>query len=212
MNNASDSKQATGRQDAYRARTRASLLKSAHQVLADIGLNATIEDLAKEAQVSPATIYNHFESKDEYLKEALNDIWLEWVTWAYDGRNQGEGIETKIDVCRRLFRVNKTHTLLGRILAKTLNDSPFVIDALRPNAMQSFKTAVRKDGLDPQDLDIRLELWAQAVAGIFQGVFVTKKFSPETADKALRISLAIWGIDAQHAEALTTKPLKAPSA
>lgn len=211
MNNGDVSKQTTGRQDAYRARTRASLLKSAHQVLADIGLSATIEDLAKAAEVSPATIYNHFESKDEYLKEALNDIWLEWVLWAYDGRSQGEGIETKIDVCRKLFRVNKTHTLLGRILSKTLNDSSFVLDAIRPNAAKSFAAAVRKDGLEPKDLDIRLELWAQAVTGIFQAVFVTKKFSPETADKALRISLAIWGIDGEQAEALTSRPLKAPS-
>jgi len=207
VNNVYETKLTTGRQDAYRARTRASLLKSAHQVLADVGLSATIEDLAKEAQVSPATIYNHFESKEEYLKEALNDIWLEWVTWAYDGRNQGEGVETKIDVCRKLFRVDSTHTLLGRILSKTLNDSPFVVDALRPNAMQSFKAAVSKDGLEPKDLDIRLELWAQAVAGIFQGVFVTKKFSPETADKALGISLAIWGFDEAQAEALTSTPI-----
>jgi AcrR family transcriptional regulator len=207
VNNGADSKSTTGRQDAYRARTRAYLLKSAHQVMAELGLSATIEDLAKAAEVSPATIYNHFESKDEYLKEALNDIWLEWVTWAYGGRDQGEGIETKIEVCRKLFRVNRTHTLLGRILTKTLNDSPFVIDALRPNAEKSFAAAVKRDGLQPKDLDIRLELWAQAVAGIFQGVFVTKKFSPETADKALRISLAIWGFDEAQAAALTSKPI-----
>ena len=201
------SKEATGRQDAYRARTRAALLKSAQQVLAQVGLSATIEDLAKEAQVSPATIYNHFESKDEYLKEALNDIWMEWVLWAYDGRSQGEGIETKIDVCRKLFRVSQTHTLLGKVLSKTLNQSSFVIEALRHSAESSFTAALKKAGLDTTDLEIRLDIWAQALVGIFEGVFVSKKLTPETADKALRISLAIWGLDEAQAEKLTSSPI-----
>jgi AcrR family transcriptional regulator len=196
-----------GRQDAYRARTRAALLKSAQQVLAQVGLSATIEDLAKEAQVSPATIYNHFESKDEYLKEALNDIWMEWVLWAYDGRNQGEGIETKIDVCRKLFRVSQTNTLLGKVLSKTLNQSSFVIEALRHSAESSFTAALKKAGLDTTDLEIRLDIWAQALAGIFEGVFVSKKLTPETADKALRISLAIWGLDEAQSEKLTSSPI-----
>jgi hypothetical protein len=41
----------------------------------------------------------------------------------------------------------------------------------------------------------------------FQGAPVTKKMSPEDADKAQRISLSIWGFDEKLAEALTTKPI-----
>jgi AcrR family transcriptional regulator len=197
----------TGRQDAYRARTRAALLSSAQQVLAEIGLSATIEDLANQAQVSPATIYNHFDSKDVYLKEALSDIWREGLIWAYDGRSPGEGVETKIEVCRRLFRIKQHNALLGKVLSKTLNDPVFVIEAIRPSAEKSFREAARKGGLNLKDFDIRMDLWANVLAGIFQGVFVSQKLSPEEADKALRISLAIWGFDEIQAEAITSKPI-----
>jgi hypothetical protein len=61
--------------------------------------------------------------------------------------------------------------------------------------------------MDTTDLEIRLDIWAQALAGIFEGVFVSKKLTPETADKALRISLAIWGLDEAQAEKLTSSPI-----
>jgi AcrR family transcriptional regulator len=200
-------KEATGRQDAYRARTRKALLKTAQEVLAEIGLAATIEDLASKAQVSPATIYNHFESKELYLKEAVKDIWEEAVFRAYDGRSAGESVETTLDVCRKLLRINRTNSLLGQVLSKTLNDGSFVIEALWPNAVNTFKEVARKDGLNLKDFDTRVEVWAHALSGIFQGVFVTNKLSPEEADKALAISLLIWGFDEKTVEKLTSKPI-----
>lgn len=207
--NSNDATPTPGRQDAYRARTHKSLLKSAHEVLADIGLNATIEDLAHHAQVSPATIYNHFDSKDAYLKEALNDIWEEWVLWAYDGREQGQNLETTIDVCRKLFRIDRSHTLLGKVLSKTLSDSPFVAEALSPSGEKSFRSAAKNSGLEAEDFEMRLEIWISSLLGIFQGLFVTHKLSPERADKALQISLSIWGFSKTQAEKLTSTPINA---
>lgn len=200
-------KEATGRQDAYRARTRKALLKTAQEVLAEIGLSATIEDLASKAQVSPATIYNHFESKELYLKEAIKDIWEEALLRAYHGRSPGESIETTLDVCRKLLRISRTNSLLGQVLSKTLNDGSFVVEAVGPNGVNSFKEAARKGGLHLKDFDTRVEVWTYALSGIFQGVFVTNKLSPEEADKALAISLLIWGFDEKTAEKLTSKPI-----
>lgn len=197
----------TGRQDAYRARTRQALLKSAQIVLGQVGLSATIEDLAKEAQVSPATIYNHFESKDEYLKEALNDIWVEWVAWAYDGRKPGENLETSLDVCRKLFRVDRTNTLLGRVLANSSTDSSFVFAAVRASGGASISKAALNSGLEVKDFDMRLDIWAHSLIGIFQALFVTQKLTPAEADKALRISLSLLGLNETQAEAITSKPI-----
>ena len=197
-----------GRQEAYRARTRASLIKSAHRVLAEVGLGTTIDDLAIQAQVSPATIYNHFHSKEEYLREALEQIWQEWILWAYDGRPQGRDIETMLDVCRKMYRLDPSNTLIGRVLSKALRDSTFVLDALRPSATTAFKDAAQKIGLDSDDFDTRLDMWAHCLVGIFQGVFVTKKLSPEDADKALRVSLSIWNLNKTQAEQLTSRPIE----
>lgn len=207
--NSNDATPTPGRQDAYRARTHKSLLKSAHEVLADIGLNATIEDLAHHAQVSPATIYNHFDSKDVYLKEALNDIWEDWVKWAYEGIEQSQNLETTIYVCRKLFRIDRTHTLLGRVLSKTLNDSTFVTEALSPAGGKAFKNAAKNSGLEIEDFEMRLEIWMGSLLSIFQGLFITHKLSPERADKALQISLSIWGFSKTQAEKLTSTPINA---
>lgn len=198
----------SGRQDAYRARTRASLIKSAHKVLAEVGLGTTIDDLAVQAQVSPATIYNHFHSKDEYLKEALEQLWREWLLWAYDGRPEGADIETMLDVCRKMYRLDPSNTLIGRVLSKTMRDSTFVLGALKPSAEGAFKNAAQKMGLDSDDFDTRLEMWAHCVVGIFQGVFVTKKLSPGEADRALKVSLSIWGLNKTQAEKLTSRPIE----
>jgi len=196
-----------GRQDAYRARTRISLLKSAQQVLAAIGPSATIEDLANQAQVSPATIYNHFENKDEYLKEALANLWQAQLLLAYDGRPEGQDLETMIEVCRKLLRVNRTKTVFGRVMGKTLSDSSFVIEALLSSGLESFKNFSKRGELGSENFETKFYLWSYCLAGIFHGVFVSNKYSAEEADSALRMSLAIWGISKSQAEKLTSKPI-----
>jgi len=202
-----DKPKSNGRQDAYRARTRATLLKSAQKILAKVGLGATIEDLAKEAQVSPATIYNHFESKESYLSEALADLWREQVLLAYAGRPVGQDLETMLEVCRKLLRMDPNKTLFGQALSKTLIDSTFVIGAVHAASLDSFKNVSQRSGFSSDDYETKLEIWAYCLAGIFHGVFVSKIYSAEEADKGIRISLAIWGLTKAQAEKLTSKPI-----
>lgn len=197
-----------GRQAAYKARTRAALLTSAQEVLAEIGLEATIEDLANHAQVSPATIYNHFENKEVFLKEALDQIWHESVRLAYEGKSQGESFELMIDVCRKLLRLSPKKSLFGRVLKKTFSNSTFAIDAIRPGSEKEFKDALQKGGLIVEDFETRLDMWSYCLAGIFEGVFVSEKMTPNEADKALKVSLAIWNLTSKQAEKLTSRALK----
>jgi AcrR family transcriptional regulator len=177
--------------------------------LAKQGLDATIEDLASQAQVSPATIYNHFESKDAILKEALNQIWQEWVDEAYAGRPEGQDLATMFEVCRKLFRVDSKKTLLGQVLSQTFEDSTFVIDAIRSSGAAPLKQAVQKSGLGSDDFETRLDMWSYCLVGIFHGIYVTNKLSPQDADNALRISLSIWNLNKTQAEKLTSKPISA---
>ena len=95
------------RQAAYTARNRAALLKAGQEVLADIGPNATIEELAKHAQVSPTTIYKYFASKEVLFAEAMSEIYQRWVIWAYNGKPLGGSLETSLDTGRKLFWVRQ---------------------------------------------------------------------------------------------------------
>jgi AcrR family transcriptional regulator len=48
-------------------------------VLADFGVEATVEQLVAQAHVSPATIYNYFGSKEALLTEALSQMGQDWL-------------------------------------------------------------------------------------------------------------------------------------
>jgi AcrR family transcriptional regulator len=196
-----------GQQTAYADRSRASLLASATEVMAEMGLSVTIEVLAVHARVSPATIYNHFGSKEDYLREALHHTWRQWVTRFYNGRREGESFLTMVDVCRKLFRVNRDMSTLGRVLRKALEDTPFVMAAIKPSSAVAFKEMLWKSGLEFDEFERRMDMWSFCIAGIFQDIFVTGKLSPEEADKALGVSLSIWNIPADQAAKLTSRPL-----
>ena len=99
-------------------RNRLALIKSAQEVLADIGPEATVEQFVAHAGVSSTTIYNHFYNKETLFKEALAEAWREWIDWAHGGIPADENFETMIDVCRKLFRAAKTHPEFSRVISK----------------------------------------------------------------------------------------------
>jgi hypothetical protein len=148
-----------------------------------------------------------FESKEAFLSEALSDLWNEWVLWGYDGRPVAADFETVLDVCRRLFRVNKRKTLFGRVLKKTFGNSTFVLDSLLAASTPAFMAVAPQSSVEIDDFDTRFAMFTACLVGIFQGVFVSEKFSPDDADKALRVSLSIWNLNQSQAEQLTSQPI-----
>ena len=197
----------SGRQAAYTARNRAALIVAAQEVLAEIGLNATIEDLVDKAQVSPNTIYNYFESKEQLFKVAIDEIWHDWVVWAYDSAQLGESFQAMITVCRELFRVQETHPLFSRVLRNTLDNPAFVIQAVQGRSTQNLKKVMPRGDLSSESFDQRVLLWSYALAGILHGVHVNETLSPSQADDALEVSLAIWGLSAAKAKKLVSTPI-----
>ena len=68
-------KSPNSRQAAYMARNRAAIITAAQEVLADIGPQATVEQLADHAQISTTTFYKYFDSKEIFL--------LKWFPFSY---------------------------------------------------------------------------------------------------------------------------------
>jgi AcrR family transcriptional regulator len=60
-----------GRKSAYVARNRRALLLATQRVLSTIGPEATIDEVAAQAQVAVSTIYQHFESKELLFSTAI---------------------------------------------------------------------------------------------------------------------------------------------
>ncbi len=196
-----------GRQAAYTARNRAALISAAQHVLAEFGVEGTVEQLVAQAQVSPATIYNYFGSKEALLTEALSQMWQHWLLEAYNGKQPGESFDDMMDVCRKLFRVGKSHPLFAQVLNKTLKDPSFIVAAVGGDALSTLRNAASPGGLAMSDFDKRVSLFTHSLAGIMQDVHVTRQLAPAEADVSLAIALSLWNLSPAEASRLTSRPL-----
>ena len=188
-------------------RNRLSLIKSAQEVLAEIGPDATVEQFVAHAGVSPTTIYNHFYNKEALFKEALAEAWREWIDWAHGGIPTEESLETAIDVCRKLFRVAKTHPDFSRLVSKALINPSFLIQAVQEDALPAMKNFASLGYISKADFDIRIRLFSYCVTGILQGVLTTNELSPAEADISLGIALALWKVSPEKAKAILSRPI-----
>lgn len=197
---------ASGRQAAYTARNRAALIQAAQVVLAEIGPDATIEQFVAQAKVSPNTVYNYFDGKEQLFGEALQQIYFEWLAWAYNGKEQGESLEAALTVCRKLFWLEKTHPLLANIMRNSSDRPLFLLDHLADNAAIAFKEVMQKGQLPEKDFNSRFLLWGSCIVALIREV-MDKSLSPSDAEKALVISLSIWAITPAKAAKLLSAPL-----
>lgn len=198
------------RESAYTARNRASLIKAAQDVIGDVGLTATIDQLASRAQVSPQTIYNYFESKENLLAEALDEALKNWVLWAHAGETPGVSFQKMIDVCRKLFRVKETHPQFADILKNAFVDPLFVRSAAYASGVSDLQEIAKNEGWELDKIEERAYLWSYSITGIMFGVFVIETLTPEKADASLEISLATMGISKAKAKKLVSHPLVYP--
>jgi AcrR family transcriptional regulator len=188
-------------------RNRLALIKWAQEVLADIGPDATVEQFVAHAGVSSTTIYNHFYNKEALFKEALAEAWREWIDWAHGGVPADESLETMIDVCRKLFRVAKTHPEFSRLISKSLAYPGFVIEAVQADGLPAMKRFARQGHVSKGEFDKRMRLFSYCIAGILHGVHTTNELSPADADVSLEIALAIWNVSPETANSIVSRPL-----
>jgi AcrR family transcriptional regulator len=190
------------------ARNRLALIKSAQEVLAEIGPDATVEQFVAYAKVSPTTIYNHFYNKEALFKEALAQAWREWIDWAHGGVPADESLEVAIDVCRRLFRVAKTHPEFSRLISKALINPAFIIDAVQEDALPAAKRFARLGQINKAEFEKRIRLFSYCVTGILSSVQTTNELSPSEADASLVIALGILGVSPGKAKSIISRPLE----
>lgn len=195
------------RQSAYVARNRAAIIKAAQEVLAEIGPKATVEQIADHAQISTTTLYKYFENKEVLFSEALNEIWQNWVIWAYNGNKPGESLETFIDTTRKLFWVKQTHPIFAKILHNVLDNPTFMISSIRFGFEAHTESLVRAGQIKSEDYAERLHISIWTCIGLLTAVHVTGERTPTEAENALGIVLTLWGLSDAKAKKLISKKL-----
>ena len=198
------------RQAAYSARNRATLIKHAQEVLAEVGPSATIEQLSAHAQVSPTTIYKYFNNKEVLFAEALNQLWEEWLKWSGQTRTAGEPLENVLDAGRKLFRIKQHDPILAQVLHNAVKDPQFAMQALQGEGEKVFITLAKMGAIKSEDLEERLILWKNIFTGICISLYGNEEISPEEADVALGIGLSVWGISEAKAKKIISRPLVFP--
>ena len=113
-----------------------------------------------------------------------------------------------VDVCRRLFRIGKTHPEFARLISKALVNPGFIIEAVKEDAMPAAKQFARLGQINKAEFDKRIRLFSFCVAGILSGVHTTNELSPSDADASLGIALGILGVSPAKAKSIVSRPLE----
>jgi len=141
------------------------------------------------------------------FSEALNQMWLDWVVWSYNGVPPGQDLEAVITTARKLFWIKQTHPLFAKVLHNTLANPAFIIEAVKGGGAAVFKDLANRNLLENDEFEKRMILWGYALAGILTAVHVSEELSPSEAEVALAIALSIWGVNEVKAKKLMSKKL-----
>lgn len=198
------------RQAAYSARNRASLIKAAQEVLAEIGPSATIEQLSGHAQVSPTTIYKYFANKEALFAAAFSQLWEDWIEWSNQTMHPGEPLEMVLDTGRKLFRIKQHDPMLAAVLHNVLKYPQFAMEAVQGEGSKVFKKLANMGVVRSENFEERLILWQYVYQGICISLYDTEEISPNEADVAFGIGLSIWGISEIKVKKILSRPLLFP--
>ena len=197
-----------GRKSAYVARNRASLLRAAQQVLAEIGPGASIDQFADAAEVSVSTIYKHFDNKESLIATAYIDGFHEWEKWA-EAIAQGieDPLEKLIMPMRLFLRVGKTHPLYAAMSARNLAELPkyfqYTEEGLVGHISQLKKAKIIE--IDSPAIRIR-SISAILLAGLADQL-LNSAAKESDADATVEVVLSILGISPVKAKKLAHGPM-----
>jgi AcrR family transcriptional regulator len=194
----------TGRKSAYVARNRAAILKAALSVFARDGVEATMEDVADEAQVAMSTVYKHFKDKRDLISATTKFAFEEWESWvATKIVDISDPLEQLVMPMRLFLRAKATHPEYAQLVAKNFG----VVSQILPELTGTFTAQV--NALNKAKV-LTVENTPMAIHNLLSVVviqLVNQTLNPKAtaaeADLAIRIALSMLGISEVKAKKLT---------
>lgn len=186
------------------ALNRARLLEAAREVFAERGLEATLDDVAKQAGVGTGTAYRHFANKQELVAEILTEASNLIVAEAQAALESDDAWEALVGffegAVRRMSGDRGLHETLvqqrGEGQASHLRES--VIEAVEELFLRAQRDGVIRPDAAPSDL-----------APILGMMGVAFEMSTERSPELWRRYLQLWldGLRAHGLPELATPPL-----
>lgn len=173
-----------GRREKNKQQTRDRLLSAARELLATRGSEATVEEIAERAEVSRATFFNYFPSKDaliDALYAELMELFGEVVDAMLDERLST--YDRVVGVFTDFAQTSAADPDYMRVVTGELERMYAASDSLGENS-HLFTTQVRRliePGLEQGDLrtDHPVEFLAQMVAAIYLSTMRYWRIDPD---------------------------------
>lgn len=209
MNAGSTKRTATpSRREEARALFRNAILDAAEGVFAERGFHAArIQDIAERARTAVGTVYNHFETKEDILRELLEERTEGMMAALSPQPTDGDGFEKRLTARlsrilayivshRGFFAIAFEHGLVGGSTGAAAQ----ALSGKRLRHMERFKTMLRgliQEGIDEGALEeIDPNRLARFLGGTMRAFIIgslQQEESPIEDDAPLMVSLFLRG-------------------
>lgn len=193
----------TGRKTAYVMRNRNALIKSAQEVFAQRGSEATVEDIAEHAEVSVSTIYAHFETKEDLFKIAILSAHNDWSEFAFQiAQNFADPLAMLITPARLLLRLKKTHPFYAELNARNIKEVQSITPVLSNGLKDHLMALIESGDLVMDNPQIRIENFSGCMLVAFQKHILDPGAKEIDADNAIEIAMGMLNISPAKAKKL----------
>lgn len=198
------------RTDRRRARTRRALLDAARRLIARKGTtDASIKEITDEADVGFGSFFNHFASKEDLFREAINEV-LDGFGAQLDAACEGIddwAIRYSIGV-RMTARLAINQPSTARVLF-AFGDTYLLSDkGLAPRALRDIENATAAGRFHVRNAQVALVSTAGCVLAFVRlGLDYPGRLTAKDADELAEQLLRMFGMNARSASSIAYRPL-----
>jgi AcrR family transcriptional regulator len=206
---------APNRLDRRKARTRATLVAAARELLASRDpAEVSIQEITDTADVGFGSFYNHFESKAELFDAALEEVLKEHGA-LFDAltADMDDPAEVYASSVRMTVRMAKTHPQIAKILQRTGLKYLNAPNGLAPRALRDLQRAKNAGRFQIGDPNLALACSGGAVLGVLALLITTNpkpKAIDAAADELAVYLLRMFGLPDDEAREIASRPLPKP--
>jgi AcrR family transcriptional regulator len=124
-------------------RNRAALLAAAREVFGELGLDASLDEIARRARVGNATLYRRFPSRRELIAEVFAGRMNDYVELADQALREPDRWAAFVAYVTRLCEMQATDRGLSELLVTTTFDDDDRLTALRAAAQRGASEVIR---------------------------------------------------------------------
>lgn len=199
----------TSRFDRRRARTRAALIATAQDLLAEGRLGVPIQEVTERADVGIGTFYNHFGSKDELFAAAIESALVQWAE-SLDAVD--DGTTDPAALFARSFRLTgRLHRLqpqISRVLLSQGHALSLSPDGMGPRARRDIRAGQEAGRFLEMDLNRAMVVVTGAMIELGHLLHEHPELDEgETVDGVTSDVLVALGLERAEAERLCAEAL-----